>query len=184
MMLRGGEMKVIIWILIIVLAGSAFAQADEFSAAKQLISSNVSCDKLNDRQLESIGDYFMEQTHPGAQHVAMENMMGGEGSESLRRAHLQMAQVLYCRRADTPLTYGGMMGMMPLMMGGYYAQGAPGAFVRGPGMTGGGYGGMMGAYGAFGWSLFDLLAILLLLGLIAAVYLHIFQKLKNRKPKK
>ncbi len=141
-------MRDILPVFFLLFVSLAFATMDEgeLAAAKQLISSNVSCDKLNPPQLELIGDYYMEQMHPGAAHEAVESMMGGEGSESLRQAHIQMALVLYCGQTNTSVTYGGMMGMMPFMFGsGGYGSG----FMAYP------YGGMMGydmmGYGGWGW---------------------------------
>src|SRR3989344_4915954 len=87
------------------------AAAEDVSAGKQIVESKADCSTLSDSQLEAIGEYLMEQMHPGAAHERMDAMMGGEGSESLRNAHVQMAQVVYCGRTDVPLTYGGMMGM-------------------------------------------------------------------------
>ena len=148
--------------------GILFAQsdADAIAQGKALVDSKASCDNLTQEQLESIGEYYMEQMHPSRQHEYMDGMMGGEGSESLRSAHIQMGQVIYCGKTDTPLTYGGMMGMG--MMGGY-----------GAGATGG-YG-MMG-YG--GWGITDILIVILLIGLILLVYAHAWNKLREGKEKR
>src|SRR3989338_3321456 len=138
--------------------GILFAQSDAIAQGKVLVESNASCDSLTQEQLESIGEYYMEQMHPGKAHEYMDSMMGGEGSESLRSAHIQMAQVLYCGKTDIPLTYGGMMGMG--MMGGYGAGATGGYGMMGTGARSGmmgfasgsqGYG-MMG-YGcpSYGW---------------------------------
>jgi uncharacterized membrane protein len=121
-------MKKIFTILILsmLLLGVSLVSAHEhdFDETKQLIDSDIGCDKLTDEQLESIGDYYMEQMHPGEAHEIMDNMMGGEGSESLRQAHINMAKRLYCNE-----DVGGMMGggMMNMMMGGN---------MMGPGMMG------------------------------------------------
>ena len=69
---------------------------DPFDEAKELIDSKVSCNDLSDEQLEMIGDYLMEQMHPGEAHEVMDKMMGGEGSESLRQMHIAIAKRLYC----------------------------------------------------------------------------------------
>jgi uncharacterized membrane protein len=142
--------KSLLAIVLLALAGMAFATMDksEQAEAKQLITSNASCDELSQDQLELIGDYYMEQMHPGEAHETMDRMMGGEGSDSLKSAHIQMALVLYCGQTNTSVTYGGMMGMMPFMFrsSGY-----------GGGMMGYPYGGMMGydmmGYGGWGWVL-------------------------------
>ena len=96
------------------------AHEHDFDETKQLIDSGIGCDKLTDEQLESIGDYYMEQMHPGEAHEMMDQMMGGEGSDSLKQVHIQMAKRLYCNE-----DVGGMMGMMNMMgsgmMGNYPA---------------------------------------------------------------
>jgi uncharacterized membrane protein len=154
----------IAFLFAVLLASLAFATmgSEELNEAKQLVDSNVSCDKLSDEQLEMIGEYYMEQMHPGERHEVVDRMMGGEGSESLKRAHIQMALVLYCGETDTPVTYGGMMGMMPFM----YRSGFGGGTIGYP------YGGMMGydmmGYGAWSW-INLLLWILVFIALILVI---------------
>ncbi|PIN73676.1 hypothetical protein COV20_05640 [Candidatus Woesearchaeota archaeon CG10_big_fil_rev_8_21_14_0_10_45_16] len=150
---------------------SVFAMADgdeDFTQAAGLIDSKVSCDDLSEDQLEMIGDYYMEQLHPGVAHEYMDAMMGGEGSESLKQVHLSMARRFYCGESQG---YG--------MMGGY----SSGMMYRG---------GMMGganwAYSGYRWwhGLSYVLYILLLIGLVVLVWLWIMVLLKNkgRKTKK
>ena len=105
-------------ILFVLSLGLVFAHEHDFDETKQIIDSGIGCDKLTDEQLESIGDYYMEQMHPGEAHEMMDQMMGGEGSESLRQVHINMAKRLYCDE-----DVGGMMGggMMNMMMGNYPA---------------------------------------------------------------
>ena len=119
----------------------AMAQgSDDFAQAKALIDGKASCDSLSSEQLELIGDYVMEQIHPGQAHQYMDAMMGGEGSDSLKRAHIAMAYRFYCTGSGSGLDannpYFGVMG-------GYGMMG---------GMMSGGYGGMMGgnAYSTYG----------------------------------
>ena len=81
---------------------------DPFDEAKQLIDSKTSCDQLNDEQLEMIGDYLMEQMHPGEQHENMDNALGGEGSENLKQTHIRIARMMYCGE----MGYMMDMGMM------------------------------------------------------------------------
>ena len=104
-------MKKIILMSLFVILFSFLAVAQEehdFNEAKQLINSGVSCSKLSNEQLESIGDYYMEQMHPGEAHEYMDKMMGGEGSESLKQVHINLARRVYCNE-----NAGGMMsGMM------------------------------------------------------------------------
>jgi len=108
--------KIFFAIMVVLLLNIGIASAHEhnFDETKQLINLGISCDKLTDEQLESIGDYYMEQMHPGEAHEMMDQMMGGEGSESLRQVHINMAKRLYCNE-----DVGGMMGggMMNVMMG-------------------------------------------------------------------
>jgi len=47
----------------------------EIQEGNELLESGISCDELNDEQLEAIGEYLMEQMHPGEQHESMNNMM-------------------------------------------------------------------------------------------------------------
>lgn len=143
-------------IIIVILLLSAYVSANgdhahEIEEGKQLVESNVGCDGLNDEQLEAIGEYIMELTHPGEEHEMMDGMMGGEGSESLEQAHIQMARMRYCGQ--------GMMGSAMMGSGAGANQG-----MMGSGMMGG-----YGSWGAFGliWIAFRLL---ILLGVIALIY--------------
>ena len=124
-------MKKIILILITFLLSIAVVLAQEIhdseiEEGKRLVESKTSCDELNSEQLEAIGDYYMEQMHPGEAHEIMDNMMGGEGSESLKQVHINMAKRLYCNE-NVYIGYGmmgsgGMMNMMGRgMMGSYPA---------------------------------------------------------------
>ena len=90
--------------IILLLAVNLISAHEHDSAeTKQLIDSGIGCDKLTDEQLESIGEYYMEQMHPGEQHETMDQMMGGEGSESLKQMHIAMGRNFYCEK-------DGMMG--------------------------------------------------------------------------
>ncbi|HKZ33710.1 MAG TPA: hypothetical protein VJ142_00530 [Candidatus Nanoarchaeia archaeon] len=100
--------------IIVVLSFISFTMADseeDFSQAQALINQSISCDELTDEQLELIGDYYMEQMHPGEAHEYMDQMMGGEDSESLRQVHINMARNIYCGE-NTSYRYGMMGGMM------------------------------------------------------------------------
>lgn len=69
----------------------------------------LDCEELTDEELERVGDAVMESTHPGEAHERMDEMMGGEGSESLRQMHIQMGK----RYFDCDSTnFGGSMGIM------------------------------------------------------------------------
>ena len=141
--------------------------AEDFTMAKQLIDSGVNCDNLNDKQLESIGDYYMEQMHPGQAHEFMDSMMGGEGSESLKLIHINMAKRIYCNE-DVYVGYG----MMGNMMGKGFSRG--GGMM---GMMGGYYGGY--GMGAFGWIFMILIVVALVL-----LILWLIKQLQNPKRRK
>ena len=142
---------------------------EELDEAKALIDQQVSCAKLADEQLELIGEYYMEQMHPGEAHKIMHKMMGlEEGSETEEQFHVNMARTMYCDESDGKdgmmkfngrIQSGGMMvpmGMMRNMMGG--------------GMMGGDLGNL-GNYGSYGytpwwtiaWYLFWIAVIVLLI---------------------
>ena len=128
---------------------------------KKLVESNADCDDLSDEQLETIGEYFMEQMHPGEAHELMDKMMGGEGSESLRQMHIAMAKRIYCDDTSGMANYG-MMGMM---MGGGMMNMA-GSNMMGYGMMGNGSYGFMGGWMLFWW--------LLGVGLVSFVFSMVF----------
>ena len=108
----GNYMKKIIFLITLLLLSSSLVLAhgeETFAEAEEIIESKISCDQLTDEQLEVIGDYYMEQMHPGEEH----ERMGGEGSESLRLMHINMAKSFYCGEHDAMSS-----GMMSMMMGG------------------------------------------------------------------
>src|SRR3989344_9661191 len=87
---------ILIFGMLLLSVSLVFAHEHDFGETKQIIDSGISCDKLTDEQLEFIGDYYMERIHPGEAHEIMDKMMGGEGSESLKQVHINMAKRLYC----------------------------------------------------------------------------------------
>ena len=108
----------LIGLFIILFSFLVVAQEEhDFTEAKQLIDSGVGCNQLTNEQLEEIGDYYMEQMHPGEAHEYMDRMMGGEGSESLKQVHINIARRVYC---NENIDMRGMMGRG--MMGNYYYQ--------------------------------------------------------------
>ncbi len=124
------------------------AHGHNFNETKQLIDSGISCDELTEEQLEAMGDYYMEQMHPGEAHELMDQMMGGEGSDSLKQVHINMAKRLYCNEdIGGMMGSGGMMGggMMNMMMGNNQ-MGSGGMGMMGSGMMGQ-TGSMMGGWG-------------------------------------
>ena len=101
--------------LVILVASITLVYASEeeiFMQAEEIIAQNISCDALNETQLEILGDYYMEQMHPGELHEIMDERMGGEGSESLRRVHINMGLSFYCRDSNYFSRGNMMMGMM------------------------------------------------------------------------
>jgi len=159
--------------------GIVFADMEEFEEAKQIIDAKTPCSELSESQLEAMGDYYMEQMHPGEAHEVMDEMMGGEGSESLKQMHIAMAKRIYCNDISGMAQYG-MMGMMmgQGMMG--YGKNYGGGMM-GYGMMGNYGSGMMGGYGY--WGFFNFLYLVLVIGLIILVYLWII-KLWRSLPKK
>ncbi len=152
-------------VILLLSVGVISAQEHDFAETKQLIDSGISCDRLTGEQLEAFGEYYMGQMHPGEQHELMDNMMGGEGSESLRQMHITMARRLYCNEdIGGTMGSGGVMGMMNMMGG-----------------QSGMMQGMMGnrGYGFGYWDFFNVLYLILLIGLIILVYLWIIKLWKN-----
>lgn len=132
---------------------------DTFAEAELIIQQKISCDDLTESQLEILGDYYMEQMHPGELHELMDERMGGEGSESLKQIHINMGLAFYCEEQDS---FSG--NMMNMMMGGTYGM----------------YGGMMGSYyyktNYFAWTF----NILLIVGLVLLI-VWLIKELKNKK---
>lgn len=109
-------------------AAFAFAHAADFNETKKLVSSNIACDELSDEQLEGIGEYYMEQMHPGEAHEFMHQRMGlEEGSETEEKFHISLAKTMYCGELSTGMMGVGMGGMMGAggagMMGASYSYG-------------------------------------------------------------
>ncbi|MBI2135468.1 hypothetical protein HYU06_00160 [Candidatus Woesearchaeota archaeon] len=150
----------VIGIILVIVAFSlstltlAFANDEELGGielGKQLVDSKASCDTLSTDQLEAVGDYIMEQMHPGGQHEVMENMMGGDGSETVKSAHITMAQHMYCGNYSYGKDSGnlggcGMMGNKG-MMSGSGMMGSRGMMGNMMNMMSGG---MMGGYSGYG----------------------------------
>ena len=109
--------KTLVAIVLLALALTVAADA-AIDEGKRLVDSKVACNQLSDVQLESIGDYYMELMHPASAHELMDRMMGGEGSESLKLVHINIAKRLYCNQAG----YVGYASYMGGMMGGYFGQ--------------------------------------------------------------
>lgn len=176
--------KILVFSALFILSISfVFADADEFAEAKKLIDAKTPCSKLTESQLEMIGDYLMEQMHPGEAHKVMDKMMGGEGSESLRLTHIAIAKRIYCNDINGSIGYG-MMGMMFGKGTNYGGMRNMMGYNLGYGMMGySGYGMMGSGYGY--WGLLNFLSLVLVIGLIILVYLWIIKLWKqiNKKEK-
>ena len=108
---------VVMIIMLLSLTTIAIAQEEEeheeiFEQAEEIIKQRVSCEELTLDQLEILGDYFMEQMHPGELHEIMDERMGGEGSASLRQVHINMGLMFYCGQRGAMSS-----GMINMMMG-------------------------------------------------------------------
>ena len=134
---------------------------EDFVQAEGIIKQKISCDDLAEGQLEILGDYYMEQMHPGELHEIMDERIGGEGSESLRQIHINIGRAFYCGE------HGAMSGeMMGMMMG----RGMMGNTYYERNMTG---------FGISGW-IISILVILVLILLIVLLIKKI-QKPGGRK---
>jgi putative membrane protein len=69
---------------------------------------SINCSKVTDKQMEDLGDAFMDVMHPDStEHNFMDRMMGGENSPTLSSMKRIMgARYLGCYRGDE---YSGMM---------------------------------------------------------------------------
>jgi hypothetical protein len=142
-----------------------------FEMAEEIIEQKISCDELTEDHLEILGDYYMEQMHPGELHEIMDEMMGGEGSLNLRLIHINMGKAFYCGEHDAMSD-----GMMNMMMG------RSGMMVKG-GMMGNSYydRGIYGL-GVFNWVLMILILVVLILFIIWLV--NQLLKPKRRRKRK
>ena len=138
---------------------------ETFAEAEEIIMQKISCDNLTESQLEILGDYYMEQMHPGELHEIMDERMGGEGSGSLKIVHINMGLAFYCGEHDA--IQGGMMNTL-----------------MGRNMM---YSGMMGNYDGYGTNylglLFNILLIVGLVFLIIWLSREIFKKNKHKRRK-
>ena len=141
--------------------------------------SQIVCSKVTDDQFEKLGDAVMGYGITQQQHSAMENMMGGEGSPTLRQAHINLGRSYLGCWAN----YNGGPAFMPMMRGfntypapfpgnmmnGFYGNGY-GVPAGAVGMMGRGFGwGMVGPYSWLSWISVILVWVLLGLGIAALV---------------
>ena len=123
---------IMVFILLIWLAVAVSAnEIEEIEEGRQLVLSRVSCNILTNQQLENVGEYYMELMHPNELHEIIDQRMGGEGSESLRLVHINIAKMMYCgERNAMPINMmnlmmnrGGFQGMMSNFGTGYNMMG-------------------------------------------------------------
>lgn len=137
---------------------------DIYESQNVLNQEDMSCAAVTDEQFERLGDTYMSVLHPDeAQHEAMDAMMGGEGSDSLRQAHINMGRSYLGCWSDYdsyPLSMP-MMGWNGMMGNGSY----------GPDFNSFNQHSMMGyGFGGFGGSLLMVLFwILIIIGIVALV---------------
>ena len=106
-------------VIILFSLGLIIADGEEtFALAEEIIKQKIPCDELSENQLEILGDYYMEQMHPGELHEIMDERMGGEDSESLRQIHINMGLTFYCGEHEVM-----PVRMMNMMMGRNYYYG-------------------------------------------------------------
>ena len=121
--MKGKYVVYFVLMLLMVNVSNADEGHPEFSEIEQgeaLVNAEIPCEDLSETQLEQIGDYVMEQMHPGEAHKIMDEKLGGHGSESLKLAHINMAKMHYCRQFqgmgmmgnNFQQNTGGMMNMM------------------------------------------------------------------------
>ena len=158
---------IVIFSMLLLSVSLVSAHEHDFGETKQLIDSGISCDELTNVQLEAIGEYYMEQMHPGEAHELMDEMMGGEGSDSLKQVHIQMAKRLYCNENIDGMTGGGMMGMM--MGSGGMMNMMGGQNIQNGGMMQGISGNYYGSYNLFGWLFMILVITILVLTIIILI---------------
>lgn len=151
---------------------------DIYTTQKTKDQSKISCAKVTDDQFEKLGDAVMGYGTTEQEHTSMENMMGGEGSATLKQSHINMGRsYLGCwsNYNSSPVT----MMKYPLnnTESSSYAQ-YPNSYPNYLNMMGRGnylgYG-MMGSYNGWGGVLTMVLVwILLILGIV-----FIIKKLKK-----
>lgn len=131
--------------------------------------SAIDCKKLTDGQFEELGEAAMNVMHPNErEHELMDQMMGGEGSESLTAMHILMGEnYLGCNSGAAG--YGGMMGS-----GGMMSMMGPGNWSNYPwqnnnNMMNNNMMGNFGSWSLFGWIFMLLFWILLILAIVAII---------------
>ena len=151
--------------------GFIYAHTEEtFVLAEEIIKQKIPCENLTEEQLEVLGDYYMEQMHPGELHEIMDERMGGEGSESLRQVHINMGRAFYC--GDNGAMPSGMMNMM--MGRNIIGEGGYGMMANNFGYS------MIGNFTPFGWG-FGFIFMIIFWGLIIWLIVWLVMKLTKQK---
>lgn len=171
--------KKIIYLIVLILSISLVTahhvKHDEidYNEVKQLIDSNINCDKLTNEQLEEMGEYYMEQMHPGKEHNMMADMMGLHESDKIHDDfHVKLAKAFYC----------GDNKYMPMMMG----SGGMMSIDTNSVMNHGGMNmmgsNMMGSYGNFGWfwMLTGLVFWIVLIVVLILLAIWLYKNIKKR----
>lgn len=82
---------------------------------------DLNLDKISEDDWARLGDAVMELQHPGEAHEAMDRMMGGEGSESLRQMHINMGRAYLDYDSENSYYGPGMMANNMMAYGNYHA---------------------------------------------------------------
>lgn len=125
------KLKILLFLLIfslLILVVNSESEHD-FSEAMKILEEKKPLNELSPEELEKIGDYFMELML-GNRHEIMDQMMGGEGSQTLRDMHINIALNNYDEYMRTGyISNRGMMGGTiggAGMMSGYNGMMTPG----------------------------------------------------------
>ena len=149
-------------VVLLVLSTSFVLAIEEetFVIAEGIIKQKTSCDALTGDQLEIIGDYFMEQMHPGEWHEIMD----------VRQVHISIARSFYC--GEDGIMSAGMMNMMMGRTG----------FGMMNGVNNGGGWNMMDYYGGYGFmGFFGWIFMLLILFALVLFIIWLVKQLQNPK---
>lgn len=169
---------IFVWLMILLMSGllvSAHSEHEEhssFEQAEAIINAKIPCENLSEDQLEMLGDYYMEQIHPGEAHGTMDDMMGGEGSENLKQMHINMGKMFYC--GDNGATMSS--GMIDQMMGRSGIMGMTAGMMSPMGYSANGYG-LMRIFSSF-------LYLIILIALMILIVLWILNQWNEFKRKR
>ncbi len=129
----------------------------------------IVCEKVTDEQFEELGEALMSLMHPDEnEHALMDQMMGGEGSESLKDMHIIMGK-RYLRCGDAAV---GMPMMQMMGRGGDYD------YMMGRNMMGYNSFGADAGWSWFTWILMILFWVLIIAGFIVLIAFWV-KKIKN-----